>query len=885
MQAGATATFDLSASAAGANDQVAVYSQLSFVNNAIHIKALGGTALDTTTPYVLFQNSTGTLGGLPAVPPVFDVAPANLNVGNWLIQPSGSSIVLLNSSASPPGGSGSITSGATLGTNIIRNTTITVSATVSGPNTVLNVYVDLSAYGGSVNSLTHGSGNSWSGTVAIPAGLPPGAFGLPILAYDGTLYGEISLLVNVLTTTDTWNGADFASNPDSDDNGNWVGGAAPGYVGDSVIFAGGTGLTPVLDQSYSFNGIGFASGAGLFVIGSSGPSLALVGGATNNSANVQSLNLPINLTGTSPTFNAASGNLVLSNTISGSGQLNAAGAGGVTLDGTVSYSGNTFIAAGGSLILGATGQWQDALGNPTYSAGTSNNGTFIYNSPLIQTNAGVISGPGNIIVNGPGALSLSGANSYTGNLTINGGTVYDPVVEAVGAPVVGGLGNPQSTNTTTINSGGSLILNAPGGNEFGYGAATPPNLFVVNTNGLLQVTSGNAVMGPITLNGGTLSINSANGPQYEPFGLQRITVGGTVPSAILCASGVAGPNNGINLTINAAAGSQMPFIVASTGSSGPDLVVSAVMANSANTQNAAGFVKGGSGAMEITATNIFTGPISVTNGTVILGGGGQLSSGAYAANIAISNGGTFAFGSSQSQTISGVISGAGTLLVSNTSGPGLVLSTAASTLTGPVVIKSGTLALIASASLGGSSGVSIAGGATFDLSLLASPYVWPAASSVIGSGTTANPATINSPGAVTLTNSAVVLNYDNTNAAPQPALNITGNLTLGGNAFTVNSADGLPLANGSYVVAQASGTITSTGNYPLVAGTAIGPTSKGAISVSGSQVLLTVSAIPTSQPTMSFSLSGKVLTFSWPPDHQGWILQSNSINLAVPGDW
>ncbi|HXR08086.1 MAG TPA: hypothetical protein VN765_12195, partial [Candidatus Acidoferrum sp.] len=45
------------------------------------------------------------------------------------------------------------------------------------------------------------------------------------------------------------------------------------------------------------------------------------------------------------------------------------------------------------------------------------------------------------------------------------------------------------------------------------------------------------------------------------------------------------------------------------------------------------------------------------------------------------------------------------------------------------------------------------------------------------------------------------------------------------------------------------------------------------------------SAIPTSPPNMSFSLSGKVLTFTWPADHQGWILQSNSINLAVPGDW
>ncbi len=511
MQAGATATFDLSTSGATGNDQVAVYSQLSFVNNAIHIKAPSTLSLlDTSTPYVLFQNGASSLGGLPAVAPVFDVAPANANVGFWLIQPSGNSIVLLNSVNSPPGGSGSITVGATSGTNIVRNTTITVSATVSGPHPISSVYVDLSAYGGgTINYLTHGAGNTWSGTVAIPAGLPPGAFGLPILAYDGTLYGEISLLVNVLTTTDTWNGADFVSNPDSDDNGNWVGGAAPGYVGDSVIFAGGTGLTPVFDQNYSFNGIGFASGAGLFVLG--GGTVGVVGGVTNNSANVESLNVPIDLTGTSPTFNGASGNLVLSNTLSGSGQLNAAGAGGVTLDGMVSYSGNTFIAAGGSLIMGATGQWLDALGNTTYSGGTSNNGTFIYDSPLIQTNAGVISGTGNIIVNA-GALILSGANSYTGNLIINGGTVYDPVVEGVGAPVVGGLGNPQSTNTTTINSGGTLILNAPGGNEFGYGAATPPSLFVVNTNGLLQVTSGNAVMGPITLNGGTLSINSANGP-------------------------------------------------------------------------------------------------------------------------------------------------------------------------------------------------------------------------------------------------------------------------------------------------------------------------------------------------------------------------------------
>jgi hypothetical protein len=36
---------------------------------------------------------------------------------------------------------------------------------------------------------------------------------------------------------------------------------------------------------------------------------------------------------------------------------------------------------------------------------------------------------------------------------------------------------------------------------------------------------------------------------------------------------------------------------------------------------------------------------------------------------------------------------------------------------------------------------------------------------------------------------------------------------------------------------------------------------------------------------MNFILNGSVLTFSWPSDHLGWILQSNSLNVAVPGDW
>ena len=101
--------------------------------------------------------------------------------------------------------------------------------------------------------------------------------------------------------------------------------------------------------------------------------------------------------------------------------------------------------------------------------------------------------------------------------------------------------------------------------------------------------------------------------------------------------------------------------------------------------------------------------------------------------------------------------------------------------------------------------------------------------------------------------------------------------------FTVNTLNGLPLANGIYVVVQAS-SVATAGTYPPVQGTAIGPTSKGAISVSGAQVLLTISSVNLNAPPIQFGFNGNILTLSW-PTNSGWTLQSNSINIAVPGDW
>ena len=314
----------------------------------------------------------------------------------------------------------------------------------------------------------------------------------------------------------------------------------------------------------------------------------------------------------------------------------------------------------------------------------------------------------------------------------------------------------------------------------------------------------------------------------------------------------------------------------------------------------------GTGTMQLNDTNSFTGGVQLNGGELqvntaeqpgvgsplgfgtISFGGGSLQ---YTANNQYDYSGRFSTGSGQlfsidtgGQSVSfgtNLNSSGGTL---TKLGLGTLTLTVANSYSGLTTVSNGALALGAAGSISSSSGVSVAGGATFDVTALGALYTFPAGSSVAGSGNTANPATINSAGTVALGSIPVTLNYDSTDTAPQPALNISGSLSLGGNAFTVNTVSASPLANGVYVVAQASGSITSSGSYPAVTGTAIGPTSKGAITVSGSQVLLTISSVNANPPPIQFNRVGNVLTLSW-PTNSGWTLQSNSINVAAPGDW
>src|SRR5262249_28413753 len=151
------------------------------------------------------------------------------------------------------------------------------------------------------------------------------------------------------TSTEVWAGA--GGNQNWSTNPNWASGYAPGYAGDSLLFAGVTGLAPNMDNNYTANGLTFSNNAGSFVIGSASSTLTLAGDLINNSANTETLNVPVAL-GAAINLNAAAGNLVVnSNMTLGASALNVVGNNNVTLNGNITSSSTVTKTGAGTLTL------------------------------------------------------------------------------------------------------------------------------------------------------------------------------------------------------------------------------------------------------------------------------------------------------------------------------------------------------------------------------------------------------------------------------------------------------------------------------------------------------------------------------------------------------
>jgi autotransporter-associated beta strand protein len=103
--------------------------------------------------------------------------------------------------------------------------------------------------------------------------------------------------------------------------------------------------------------------------------------------------------------------------------------------------------------------------------------------------------------------------------------------------------------------------------------------------------------------------------------------------------------------------------------------------------------------------------------------------------------------------------------------------------------------------------------------------------------------------------------------------------TYGGTLIISNAtSDSTPLVAGdSFTLFNAT---THSGNFATISG------SPGdGLGYRFANGVLTVIATASNPTNISYSVSGNTLTLSWPADHLGWLVQSNSVGINVSGAW
>ncbi len=285
--------------------------------------------------------------------------------------------------------------------------------------------------------------------------------------------------------------------------GNWEDGLAPG-VGDgkAIVMAGTVDLASDMNAAYNIHSLLFRDDAGAFNITSStGDTLTVRGGGIyNDSTATQTLGVDIAL-GASQTWNAASGDLVISGStvllgahdlsvngahdidvsavISGTGGLNKNGAGTLTLSATNTYSGATTVNAGTLLVTDAS-----ALG--TAAAGTTVNagGTLAL--------SGGITVSGEALTLGGTLNNASGNNEYAGAITLSGA-----------ASILADAGTLSLTGT--LAAGGHALTVGGDGNVVIDSTISGAGDFTKTGSGTVTLNADQS-FGTLTLAGGTLAL-------------------------------------------------------------------------------------------------------------------------------------------------------------------------------------------------------------------------------------------------------------------------------------------------------------------------------------------------------------------------------------------
>jgi autotransporter-associated beta strand protein len=247
-------------------------------------------------------------------------------------------------------------------------------------------------------------------------------------------------------------------------------------------------------------------------------------------------------------------------------------------------------------------------------------------------------------------LILAADTTFGGSST--GGVVINRAISGSGKLIKSSVNQPMTLNAANTYSGGTLI--SGGTLACGLSVASPLGTAVnvtIQAGGTLSMDR-NQITGSLTLNGGLLAVS--NGWADDRW---------------------TGP-----ITLESTSTIDVGF---SDGSIYLNGVVS----------GAGGLIKLGTSPrpMHFLGSNTFTGPITISAGSVVVDGTGLLGAGAYAGVISLAVPATnFTYSGTAAQTLSGVISGTGSLTKTATSTLSL---TGANSYTGTTTVSGGILAV------------------------------------------------------------------------------------------------------------------------------------------------------------------------------------------------